>query len=190
MSAHRCYLILFNIAKPVNFGHLIRTANALGSEPVVIGRKSWNACGAAGGTRRTPVHHFYTLDEGIGFVREAGCRVTGIEILPEARSVVDEPFSGPTAFLPGNEGTGLTPQHIALCDDFVYIPQFGTAVSLNINAATAVVLHRFATWAGRAECARHEAKFRSSHTVRSAHAALRSEPETGLSATADCDPDH
>ena len=140
MAGERSFLFLFNIAKHSNFGYLVRTANAFAAEPVVIGRRNWRTWGAVGGTRRTPVHHFYTLDEGIAFVRAAGCRVTGIEILPESRSVCDDPFCGPTAFMVGNEGTGLTRQLIERCDDFVYVPQYGTAVSINVNAATAIVL--------------------------------------------------
>lgn len=31
--------------------------------------------------------------------------------------------SGPTAFMLGNEGQGLSPKQMALCDSFVYIPQ-------------------------------------------------------------------
>ncbi len=169
MAGERSFLFLFNIAKQSNFGYLIRTANAFAAEPVVIGRRSYHTWGAVAETRRTPVHHFYSLDEAMVFVREAGCRVTGIEILPEARSVCDDPFQGPTAFMIGNEGTGLTRQQIERCDDFVYVPQYGTAASLNINAATAIVLQRFAIWSGRTECPREGKKFRSGHTAHSAH---------------------
>ncbi len=169
MAGERSFLILFNISKQSNFGFLIRTANAFAAEPVIIGRRTWRARGAVAGTRRTPVHHFYSLDDGMAFVRAAGCRITGIEILPEARSVCDDPFQGPTAFMVGNEGTGLTPQQIERCDDFVYVPQYGTAVSLNVNAATAIVLQRFAIWSGRTECPRLGMKFRSEQTVRTTH---------------------
>lgn len=146
----KSYLFLFNIAKESNFGFLVRTANAFGAEPIVIGRKKYNSSGAVGGTSNTPTHHFYTLPDATKWAREErGCRVLGLEIKEDAKPVNDSPFAGSTAFLIGNEGTGLEDWQMELCDDFVYIPQFGTAVSLNINAATAVCLHRFSDWAKR-----------------------------------------
>lgn len=33
--------------------------------------------------------------------------------------------AGPTAFMLGNEGYGMTPRQIALCDKLVYISQYG-----------------------------------------------------------------
>ena len=143
----RCFLILFNISKPINFGNLIRTANAFGVTPIAVGKKDFSRCGANAGTRLTKVLHFYSLDEACEFVRLQGCSITGVEINPLARPVTEHPFSGSTAFMMGNEGEGLTTKQIGLCDDLVYIPQFGTAVSLNVNVAAGIVLHHFATWA-------------------------------------------
>ena len=142
------YLILFNIAKQVNFGNLIRTANAFGAHPICVGKKNYSRCGATGGTRLTKVQHFYTLHEACRFVRDKGCRILGVEIAPAARSVVEQPFTGSTAFIMGNEGEGLSKKQIRMCDQLVYIPQHGTAVSLNVNVAAGIVLHHFAAWAG------------------------------------------
>ena len=36
-----------------------------------------------------------------------------------------QPYTGPTAFMLGNEGQGMTPRQMALCDKFVYISQYG-----------------------------------------------------------------
>ncbi len=166
---HRSFLFLFNVAKRSNFGFMIRSANAFGTEPVIIGKPKYNTVGAVGGTRRTPVHHFYTLPEGIEFVRSLGCRIYGIEIMPEARSVSQEPFHGPTAFMIGNEGAGLLPAQMKWCDDFIYIPQFGSAVSLNVSVAAGIVLHRFADWAGRTECPRSGLRFLSEDTPETMH---------------------
>lgn len=57
--------------------------------------------------------------------------------------------AGPTAFMLGNEGQGLSPRQMALCDSFVYIPQYGAGTaSLNVAVACSIVLHHFALWAG------------------------------------------
>lgn len=175
MSDLKSYLFLFNVSKKSNFGFLIRTANAFGAEIVLIGKRKYSSLGAVGGTRRTPMHHFFTMQEGVDFVRSQGCRVLGVEIMHQARSVSEEPFSGSTAFMIGNEGTGLEPWQMEMCDDFIYIPQFGTAVSLNVNVATAICLHRFASWAGWEECPRYGHQFVSDESIPEMHRRFQNE---------------
>lgn len=151
--------MLNNIAKDSNFGFLIRTANAFGAVPIVVGRKRYSRGGACAGTHRTPILHFISLEEAIAYGKQNGCEVCGIEIVDQAKPVVDHPFNGSTLFIVGNEGEGLSEKQKSFCDFFTYIPQFGNAVSLNINLATGIVLHHFATWAGFAETSRKGEKF-------------------------------
>ena len=155
----RCFLILFNLSKPINFGNLIRTANAFGVTPIAVGKKDFSRCGATAKTRRTKVLHFYTLEEAIDFVRSQGCSLVGVEINPDSKSITKQPFTGSTAFLMGNEGEGLIPKQIAMCDALVYIPQYGDAISLNVNVAAGIVLQQFADWAGFPETHRQGSKY-------------------------------
>ena len=60
----------------------------------------------------------------------------------------------------GVQGDGLSPQQEAICDGFVYIPQYGPGTaSLNVTVAASIVLHSFALWAGYQERAREGVKF-------------------------------
>lgn len=156
---NQSYLILNNVAKESNFGFLIRTANAFGAIPIVVGRRRYSRGGAAAGTSRTPVFHFVSLTEAVEFVREKGCDICGIEILDQAQPIVEHPFRKPTAFIIGNEGEGMNDRQKSVCDFFVYVPQFGNAVSLNVNLATGIVLHHYATWARYDEAPRFGEKF-------------------------------
>uniref|UniRef100_J3MKP9 tRNA/rRNA methyltransferase SpoU type domain-containing protein n=1 Tax=Oryza brachyantha TaxID=4533 RepID=J3MKP9_ORYBR len=62
------------------------------------------------------------------------------DVLP----VTAHPFRRSTAFLFGNEGTGLSENECAMCDFFVYIPQYGGGTaSLNVTVAASIVLHHF-----------------------------------------------
>jgi hypothetical protein len=94
---------------------------------------------------------------------QRGARILGVEIAPSAVSVATLPFSGPTAFILGNEGSGMSAAQCAVCDAFVYIPQHGPGTaSLNVAVAAGIVLHRFAEWACYAEAGRdaeHPGKF-------------------------------
>ena len=157
------HLIIHNVSKEANFGFLIRTANALGANIVVVGRKHYGKTGAVGGTRRTPVNHFLTLREAVTELRSNGCSIVGVEIMPEAKPIGTLPFVGSTAFMFGNEGEGLNLSQQKLCDSFVYVPQFGTATCMNVNSATAIVLHRFAEWAGFDEAPRMGTRFATYH---------------------------
>lgn len=153
-------LVLFNLSKRNNLGQLFRTANALGvGEVLVVGKKDYHDFGSFGTTRTTPRRHFYSLTDACEYARQRGCTICGIEIHPEAEAVQTSPFRGPTAFLVGNEGTGLSEQQQACCDHFVYIPQYGSGASLNVNVAAAIVLHHYALWAGRVENVRQGQKF-------------------------------
>jgi tRNA G18 (ribose-2'-O)-methylase SpoU len=151
----RSALVLFNIAKSRNFGQLLRSANALGAEEVVfVGRREFRAHGSFGTRRALETHHFFRLEDAAEDLRRRGFRLCAVEILPSAEPVQSQPFEGPTAFLLGNEGQGLGERELAVCDSAVYVPQYGTGRSLNVNVAAAIVLHHFALWAGRTENAR------------------------------------
>ena len=165
-----CFLILFNVAKDSNFGFLIRTANAFGAKILVAGRNKVARFGATARTRRNPLQKFRFFEEAVDFVRERNCEILGVEIGEEAHSVWNEPFKGPTAFIIGNEGEGLSPKQLEIADRLVYIPQFGTAVSLNINVATGIVLSQFARWAGYEQTPIEGRKYMSTNSNAKEHA--------------------
>jgi tRNA G18 (ribose-2'-O)-methylase SpoU len=160
MDSAAGYLIIFNITKKSNIGNLLRTANAFGiSEVLVVGKRRFHEFGAFGTSGATTKRHFYRLEDACAYLRRLDCTICGIEITDEAISVCRAPFRGNTAFMVGNEGTGLTLEQRKLCDYFVYIPQFGSGASLNVNVATGIVLQRFAEWAGWEENDRQHEKF-------------------------------
>lgn len=141
-------LILFNISKKKNFGGILRTADALGvSEVIIVGRKKFSTYGHFGTDDGRNRRHFYTLDDAVSYLRSEGYKIAGVEVSEEALSIESHPFSGNTAFLPGNEGSGLCDEYKEMCDYLVYIKQYGSGASLNVNVATGIVLHHFAVWA-------------------------------------------
>lgn len=156
-----CYLIVHNVSKRQNIGTLSRCATAFGvREMLLVGARKLNTFGAHGADAHVAMRHFDTIDECFAWVRARGIRLVGVEIAPRARSVVEAPFGVPTAFLMGNEGTGLSDKLIDACDELVYIPQHGQGTaSLNVAVAAGIVLQRFAERAGYPERERADAKF-------------------------------
>ena len=147
MDKRKSYLVLFNICKRNNFGALVRTANAFGVEEIIIiGRRKHSRLGAIDTDRVTKRKHFFTVYEAKDYLKEKGCTICGVEIMKESIPIEEHPFQGNTAFVMGNEGTGLLDKQKAICDQFVYIKQFGTGASLNVNVATAIALHHYTLW--------------------------------------------
>ncbi len=156
----KSYLVLFNIAKQSNLGNLIRTADALGvSEVLIIGRKRYRTLGAFGTHHSLKQVHFYSLPEAVTYLRDKGVKIVAVEIHSEAENIEAEPFQGDTAFLLGNEGTGLNEDQLNSCDQIVYISQYGSGASLNVNVACGIVLHRFSSWANIEENSIRDQKF-------------------------------
>ena len=69
------------------------------------------------------------------------------------------------------QGSGLSSKQISLCDDFIYIAQYGAGTaSLNVSTAAAIVLHHFALWAAYPEQGRDAHKYIVAETPLKAHA--------------------
>ena len=153
-----CYLIFSNIGKKHNLGNLVRSAVAFGvKETVVVGYHKFNVFGAKGSDKYMTYHRVDKLSEAREYLKGKGVRICGIEIMKDSKPIQSHPFSGPTAFILGNEGTGLNENQKAICDDFVYIPHYGNGTaSLNVTVAASIVLHHFGSWAGYTERERDE----------------------------------
>ncbi|XP_059427974.1 uncharacterized protein LOC132161795 [Corylus avellana] len=156
-----CYVVVHNIAKRHNVGTLARSATAFGvSELILVGRRDLNTFGSHGSTSHLRFRHFHSLSDARLFLKDKDCDICGVEITDTAMAVNQHPFKKSTAFLLGNEGTGLSAKECEICDFFVYIPQYGCGTaSLNVTVAASIVLHHFGVWAGFPERSRDGSKF-------------------------------
>jgi hypothetical protein len=160
-----CYMAIAAISKKMNVGLTMRSCVAFGvSELWVCGGSDYRSFGSHGTERFLPVRdHLRGVPELLAYARERGVHVCAIEITPDAVPVHTFAFRGPTVFLAGNEGEGLSEGHKAALRaggaDFVYIPHYGRGTaSLNVSVATSIVLHHFGVWAGYAEVGREEGR--------------------------------
>lgn len=158
---YESYVLIHNIAKRHNVGTLARSCTAFGvSELILVGRRDFNAFGSHGSTSHLNFRHFHSLSLAKSFLKERDCDICGVEITDNAVAVNQHPFKRSTAFLLGNEGTGLSAKECEICDFFVYIPQYGCGTaSLNVTVAASIVLHHFGVWAGFSERTREGNKF-------------------------------
>ncbi|EAY96503.1 hypothetical protein OsI_18405 [Oryza sativa Indica Group] len=152
-AAVESVVVVHNVAKRHNVGTLARSATAFGvAEVVVVGRRDVSAFGSHGATSHLRFRHFASLPLARAYLKdERGCDICGVEITHNALPVTAHPFRRSTAFLFGNEGTGLSQKECEICDFFVYIPQYGGGTaSLNVTVAASIVLHHFGGKSGLA----------------------------------------
>ena len=163
-GAPSCYILLSNLQSGSNIGAICRNALSFNvSEVVIVGRpNSWKSkmrSADRGAKNMLKFESFPSTQLAAAYLKEErGCTIIGLEIMPQAKSLVSYAFPpGNCAFVFGNEGGGLSETQRALCDDFVYIPQYSAGMaSINVACVSAITLQRFAVHAQYRESLRAE----------------------------------
>ncbi|CAI5708984.1 unnamed protein product [Peronospora destructor] len=150
-SPPRHFLILNNVQKIRNIKNMLVSASAFGVKEVfVVGQKKFDLQEQEPflASLSCQVTRLATLKDCRMYCTERNIRIIGVEIMYNAKSIADQPLHGDSAFIMGNEGSGLKSAQVAICDDFVYIPQYGGGTaSLNVTVAASIILQSFALWA-------------------------------------------
>lgn len=141
-------IILNNIQKPKNIYNLMRSAQVFGVQRVyVVGQRTFDEVQMEE-TFGIPCQRIESLKECRKHLEEMydDMKIYGVEILDGAHDVTDFQFpkNHRGVFIFGNEGSGMSKPQMAICDEFLYIPQFGEGTaSLNVTCAASIVLHHF-----------------------------------------------
>ncbi len=140
-------ILLENLQDPGNMGTIIRTADAAGFDSVICTRGcvdvyNQKVIRSTAGS----IFHIPVLQTGL----------TGEEIAEQLHghgyklyaahprgnvSCFDEPFTGKSVIVIGNEANGLTATMIKNCDTLLTIPMPGNAESLNASVAAALLIY-------------------------------------------------
>lgn len=144
----RRLLMLDEIRDPGNLGTILRSAEALGTDGVILSGCADpyqpKAVRAAMGTLfRLPIR---IVEDGADCVRRlksAGRRVLAAALGENGLTLGDfEPLPGDVPVI-GNEGHGISPATLAEADACLRIPMTGGAESLNASAAAACILWEY-----------------------------------------------
>lgn len=134
------------ITDPHNLGAIIRTAEALGAQGMVIpqrravGVTSTVAKVAAGALEHLPVAREVNLKRALDTLKERGFWIYGLS--SEASQPVHRTtFDRPTVIVVGSEGDGLSLSVQQSCDVLISIPLQGAVPSLNASVATGMALY-------------------------------------------------
>lgn len=136
-------VLCWNTGDDFNIGSAIRNANAfLAREVVIWPRRKWDRRGAVGTQNYTHFKHFKEVDDVEAYMK--GSKVIAVENIDLAKPI--DTFEWPTEhffMVFGQECDGLPPEILDLCDDCVYIRQYGSVRSLNVGCASAIAMYDY-----------------------------------------------
>ncbi|RYX96735.1 23S rRNA (guanosine(2251)-2'-O)-methyltransferase RlmB, partial [bacterium] len=138
------YIILDKLEDPHNLGAVIRTADAVGADAVIISKhRAVGLTGivtkaSAGAIDRMKVCRVSNLNQAMDELKKANVWIVGVDM--EGTEVYSSAnLKGSIALAMGGEGEGLTKLVKENCDFIVKIPMHSQSNSLNVSVATAVV---------------------------------------------------
>ncbi len=144
---HDFHVAIENWRHDLNIGTVVRNANAFGAAAVhIVGRRRWNRRGAMVTDRYLHVEHHATVGDLVVHAAALGLVVVGIDNLGEGHPVGSvpldaEPLPRSCLLLFGQEGTGLSDEAVAACDQVREIPMFGSTRSINAGVASGIAMH-------------------------------------------------
>ena len=141
-------LALENIKDPGNLGTIIRTADALEVDGIFLSQDSVELYnpkvvrGTMGSLFHLPVFYPVQLKEFLSGLRPKFQILASVASGGINCSELD--YLEPICLLLGGETSGLSDQILALADQKVSVPQFGSAESLNVSVAAGILIYEIA----------------------------------------------
>ncbi|MDB9526247.1 23S rRNA (guanosine(2251)-2'-O)-methyltransferase RlmB [Oscillatoria sp. CS-180] len=135
-----------SITDPHNLGAIIRSAEALGAQGLIIpqrraaGVTSTVAKVAAGAVEHLPIARVVNLRQALETLKTENFWIYGLSA-EASRPIHTAEFNGATVLVVGAEGNGLSMIVQQSCDSLVSIPLGGKTPSLNASVATGMALY-------------------------------------------------
>lgn len=140
------FLILENLQDPGNLGTIIRTGEGAGVSGVIMSRDTVDIYNpktiraTMGSVYRVPFLYAEDIRSTVTEMKKKGIRVYAAHLKGSKDYDVYD-YTEPSAFLIGNEGSGLTEETAAIADTYIKIPMEGKVESLNAAVAAALLIY-------------------------------------------------
>lgn len=146
------FLLLDIIQDPQNLGTLLRTAEAVGVNGVILPyRRTATVTPAVVSASSGACEHLLIAQENVARaideLKQHDVWITGLAADPQATPLPDADLSGAVGLVVGSEGGGMRRLVRESCDFLVRIPMRGRVESLNAAVAGSVML--YSVWAAR-----------------------------------------
>ena len=138
-------LILDGIEDPHNLGSIIRTAECMGADGIVIPKNRAASVNdtavrvSAGAASHIKICKVTNINTEIEALKAKSFWVYAVEV--GGVNISQTNLTGPVALVMGGENTGVRHLTLKLCDGIVSVPMRGRTNSLNVGSAAAVALY-------------------------------------------------
>ena len=138
-------VILDGVSDVRNLGAIARTLECAGGNGIIVPAKGGAAINAdavkssAGALMRIDISKVPNLRYAVYYLKQSGFSIVAATEKADVR-IYDTDMTGPCAIIMGSEGKGISQSVLTLADVRASVPMSGEISSLNVSAATAVVL--------------------------------------------------
>ncbi|TCI04069.1 tRNA (guanosine(18)-2'-O)-methyltransferase TrmH [Corallincola luteus] len=138
-------VVMDEVHKPMNMAAIIRSCDAIGIPKVhaIWPEKSMRISGntASGSQQWVDVAVYQDAESCLSKLKSEGMQLVVTHLDAKAVDFRQVDYTRPTAILVGHEKFGASETALACADQTIVIPMLGAVQSLNVSAATAVVLY-------------------------------------------------
>ena len=140
-----CLVILDRLQDPGNLGTIIRTGEAAGIKGIIMSKDSVDIYNpkvvrsTMGAIFRVPFYVCDNLEDAISDIKRSGFKCMAAHLDGQVISKMDWPEK--TAFMIGNESSGLSDKVSCLADERIKIPMDGQVESLNASVAASILMY-------------------------------------------------
>ena len=140
------FVMLDGVTDVRNFGAIARTCDCACADAIIIPSHDSVSANAdamktsAGALHTLPVCREGNLASAIKYLKQCGFRIIGATEKGN-RNYTEANYTDPVCLIMGAEDTGIPAEHLALCDDWVAIPQYGRIGSLNVSVAAGILIY-------------------------------------------------
>lgn len=140
------FILLDGITDVRNFGAIARTCECAGVDAIIIPAKNSVSVNAdamktsAGALHTLPVCREQSLTKTIKFLKDSGFKIVAATEKGDY-DYTKGSYTDPTCLIMGAEDTGVSYDHLALCDEWIKIPLFGKIGSLNVSVAAGILIY-------------------------------------------------
>ena len=153
-------VVCCNIGNDFNIATVIRNANAfLAKEVVIYGNKKYDRRGTVGTHHYSNFRHVKTIEDLHSYVSNLRSgdriqsdkngsgmvRLVGIDNVAESSDVNEYNFDPNIHYVMifGQEQIGIPQNVLDMCDDILYIPQYGSVRSINVGTASGIIMNNY-----------------------------------------------
>ncbi|PHS40406.1 MAG: rRNA methyltransferase [Sulfurovum sp.] len=145
----RHILMLDEISSTQNIGSIARSAAALGIDSYLVPKRGPHPYSrralrvSMGHVSMLKIHTYSDIKETITALKTQGYRIYAAEVTQNSTPLSSVKVVGKWVLLMGHEGSGLSAEVLALCDEVVTIEMMEGVKSFNVGVAASIMMYQF-----------------------------------------------